>query len=132
MPRASTARHPASGSSLGRLVDAGADIVVGSHTHRVMTAGRLGPALVDYGLGNFVFYNESGASGVTGVLTVTATGRDVDAYTWKPARIRGGIPQLLTGDAAAPGRRPRSTPAAPAPTSRPSARPQLVNGVVRP
>jgi poly-gamma-glutamate capsule biosynthesis protein CapA/YwtB (metallophosphatase superfamily) len=83
------------------LVDAGADIVVGSHSHRVMTAGRLGPALVDYGLGNFVFYNESGASGITGVLTVTATGRDVDAYAWKPARIQGGIPHLLTGDAAA-------------------------------
>lgn len=83
------------------LVDAGADIVVGSHTHRVMTAGRVGTALVDYGLGNFVFYNESGASGVTGVLTVTATGRDIDAYAWKPARIRGGIPTLLSGDAAA-------------------------------
>lgn len=83
------------------LVDAGADIVVGSHTHRVMTAGRLGTALVDYGLGNFVFYNESGASGITGVLTATATGRDVDTYAWKPARIQGGIPRLLSGDAAA-------------------------------
>jgi poly-gamma-glutamate capsule biosynthesis protein CapA/YwtB (metallophosphatase superfamily) len=85
----------------GALVDAGADIVVGSHAHRVMTAGRRGNALVDYGLGNFVFYNESGASGVTGVLTATATGRQIDAYAWKPARIRGGIPTLLTGDAAA-------------------------------
>lgn len=84
------------------LVDAGADIVVGTHAHRVESAGRLGRALVDYGLGNFAFYNESGASGITGVLSVTATGRDVDGYTWKPARIRGGIPQLLTGDAAAP------------------------------
>ena len=65
-----------------------------------MTAGRLGPAFVDYGLGNFVFYNESGDSGVTGVLAVTATGRDVDSYTWKPARIQGGIPHLLSGDAA--------------------------------
>jgi hypothetical protein len=83
------------------LVDAGADIVVGSHAHRVMSAGRLGTALVDYGLGNFVFYNESGDSGVTGVLTVTATGRDVDAYAWKPGRIQGGIPRLLSGDAAA-------------------------------
>ena len=45
------------------LVDAGADIVVGSHAHRVETAGRLGTALVDYGLGNFVFYNESGTLG---------------------------------------------------------------------
>jgi poly-gamma-glutamate synthesis protein (capsule biosynthesis protein) len=83
------------------VVGAGADIVVGSHTHRVETAGRLGPALVDYGLGNFVFYNESGPSGVTGVLDVTATGRDIDGYTWKPARIQGGIPHLLSGSAAA-------------------------------
>jgi poly-gamma-glutamate synthesis protein (capsule biosynthesis protein) len=82
------------------LVAAGADIVVGSHAHRVLTAGRLGTALVDYGLGNFVFYNESGLSGVTGVLTVTATGRDVDTYAWKPARIRGGIPVLLTDPSA--------------------------------
>jgi poly-gamma-glutamate synthesis protein (capsule biosynthesis protein) len=82
------------------LVFAGADIVVGSHTHRVETAGRLGAALVDYGLGNFAFYNERGTSGITGVLDVTATGRDIDSYQWKPARIRGGIPHLLTGGAA--------------------------------
>jgi poly-gamma-glutamate synthesis protein (capsule biosynthesis protein) len=55
----------------------------------------MGSALVDYGLGKFVFYNESGLSGVTGVLAVTATGRDIDAYQWKPARIRGGIPTLV-------------------------------------
>jgi hypothetical protein len=78
------------------LVAAGADIVVGSHAHRVQGGGRLGAAFVDYGLGNFVFYNESGESGRTGVLTVTATGRDVDTYQWKPARIVGGIPRLLT------------------------------------
>lgn len=84
------------------LVGAGADIVVGAHAHRVMTAGRLGDALVDYGLGNFVFYNESGLSGVTGALRVTATGRDIDGYEWVPGRIRGGIPRWLTGaDAAA-------------------------------
>lgn len=82
------------------LVTAGADIVVGSHAHRVQTAGRLGTALVDYGLGNFAFYNESGLAGVTGVLSVTATGRDIDTYAWKPARIRGGVPNLLAGDAA--------------------------------
>ena len=83
------------------LVGAGADVVVGSHSHRVETAGRLDGALVDYGLGNFAFSNESGASGVTGVLRVTVTGRDVDAYEWLPARISGGIPRLLSGDAAA-------------------------------
>jgi poly-gamma-glutamate synthesis protein (capsule biosynthesis protein) len=80
-----------------QLVDAGADIVVGSHAHRQVGGGRLGNAFVDYGLGNFVFYNESGSSGVSGVLQVTATGRQIDSYAWVPAQIRGGIPQPLQG-----------------------------------
>jgi poly-gamma-glutamate synthesis protein (capsule biosynthesis protein) len=71
------------------LVDAGADIVVGSHAHVLEGGGRYGTAFVDYGLGNFVFYNGSGEFGRTGVLTVTATGRDIDSYTWTPARIPG-------------------------------------------
>jgi poly-gamma-glutamate synthesis protein (capsule biosynthesis protein) len=73
------------------LVDAGADIVVGSHAHVLEGGGRLGTSFVGYGLGNFVFYNESGENGRTGVLSVTATGRDIDAYQWIPARIRGGV-----------------------------------------
>ncbi len=82
------------------LTAAGADIVVGSHAHRQEGAGRLGIALVDYGLGNFAFYNEAGPSGVSGVLQVTMTGHRVDAYGWLPARISGGVPQPLAGPAA--------------------------------
>ena len=74
------------------LIDAGADIIVGSHAHHLEGAGRNGTAFVAYGLGNFAFYNESGEYGRTGVLLVTATGRDIDSYQWVPARIRGGIP----------------------------------------
>ncbi|MFM7616947.1 MAG: CapA family protein [Actinomycetes bacterium] len=77
------------------LVAAGADIVVGSHAHRVQGGGRYGDAFVDYGLGNFVFYNESGESGRTGVLRVTAVGRRIVGYEWVPARISGGIPRAL-------------------------------------
>lgn len=83
-----------------RLVDAGADIVVGAHTHRVMGAGRMGDALVGYGLGNFVWYREAGESGRSGVLEVTVTGRQIDAYRWIPARIQGGVPRPLTGASA--------------------------------
>ena len=82
------------------LIDAGADVIVGSHTHRVSTAGRHGTAFVDYGLGNFAFYNKAGAAGTTGALRVTVTGRDVDAYEWVPGRIRDGIPRWLDGVAA--------------------------------
>jgi len=86
-----------------QLVDAGADVVVGSHSHRVEGGGRLGNAYVDYGLGNFVFYNESGASGVSGVLEVTVQGRQVTTATWTPAQIRSGVPRPLTGSAATTG-----------------------------
>jgi poly-gamma-glutamate synthesis protein (capsule biosynthesis protein) len=95
-----TCPSPAQQELAVQLVDAGADIVVGSHAHRVQGGGRLGDAVVDYGLGNFVFYNESGPSGDSGVLQVTATGRQIDSYQWLPARIVGGTPQLLEGAAA--------------------------------
>jgi poly-gamma-glutamate synthesis protein (capsule biosynthesis protein) len=83
------------------LLGAGADIIVGSHTHRVFGAGKVGPALVAYGLGNFVYWREDGESGRSGVLLVTATGRDVDDYSWVPARIINGVAKPVTGDAAA-------------------------------
>jgi poly-gamma-glutamate synthesis protein (capsule biosynthesis protein) len=82
------------------LLGAGADIVVGSHAHRVFGAGKVGPALVAYGLGNFVYWREDGESGRSGVLKVTATGREVDGYSWVPARITDGVPVPETGAAA--------------------------------
>jgi poly-gamma-glutamate synthesis protein (capsule biosynthesis protein) len=75
----------------GILASAGADIIVGAHAHVLLGAGHLGTAFVDYGLGNFVFYNETGEYGRSGVLSVSITGRDVDSYQWIPARIRGGV-----------------------------------------
>jgi poly-gamma-glutamate synthesis protein (capsule biosynthesis protein) len=83
-----------------RLTEAGADIVVGSHAHRLQGGGRMGSAFVAYGLGNFVFYNEDGGRGDSGVLRVTATGRQIDGYDFAPARIRNGVPTPLEGAAA--------------------------------
>jgi hypothetical protein len=80
-----------------RLVGAGADIVVGGHAHRLLGAGRLGKALVGYGLGNFVWYGTSELSTQTGVLLLTATGRRIDGYRWVPARIVGGVPRPVSG-----------------------------------
>jgi hypothetical protein len=82
------------------LIDAGADLVVGSHAHRVFGAGHVGDALVAYGLGNFVYWNEEDESGRSGILQVQVTGRHVDSYSWVPARITNGIPVPETGDAA--------------------------------
>jgi poly-gamma-glutamate synthesis protein (capsule biosynthesis protein) len=87
-------------TSLARaLVRAGADVVVGSHAHVLLGAGRMNEALVAYGLGNFVFYAFREITSQTGVLEVTVTGRRIDGYRWVPARISGGIPYPLTGSA---------------------------------
>ena len=80
-----------------QLVAAGADVVVGGHAHRVQGAGRLGKALVGYGLGNFVWYGTSELSTQTGVLLVTVDGRKVLGYRWEPARIVDGTPRPLVG-----------------------------------
>jgi poly-gamma-glutamate capsule biosynthesis protein CapA/YwtB (metallophosphatase superfamily) len=80
-----------------QLVAAGADVVVGGHAHRVQGAGRLGRALVGYGLGNFVWYGTSELSTRTGVLLVTVDGRRVVSYRWAPARIVDGVPHPLSG-----------------------------------
>jgi poly-gamma-glutamate synthesis protein (capsule biosynthesis protein) len=83
-----------------QLTGAGADIVVGSHAHRLQGAGRLGKAMVDYGLGNFVWYSQNSVASVTtGVLKITVTGRHIDSYNWVPATIIGGSPTPLGGSA---------------------------------
>lgn len=83
-----------------RMYADGADVVVGSHTHRLLGAGFHNEMFVGYGLGNFMFYADDGPSGETGILTVTVTGRHVDDHTWQPAQITDGVPQMLTGAAA--------------------------------
>lgn len=83
-----------------RLADAGADIVVGTHAHRLQGTGMLGDTLVDYGLGNFVFYSQQSPGIDTGVLMVTVEGREVVDYAWVPARIDAGVPRPLEGEAA--------------------------------
>jgi poly-gamma-glutamate synthesis protein (capsule biosynthesis protein) len=94
---------PVQSSLAQALLAAGADIVVGSHAHRVFGAGHVGPSrsLVAYGLGNFVWWREDGESGSSGVLLVRATGRRIDSYGWVPARITRGIPVPETDGAAA-------------------------------
>jgi poly-gamma-glutamate capsule biosynthesis protein CapA/YwtB (metallophosphatase superfamily) len=80
-----------------RLVAAGADVIVGGHAHRLQGAGRMGKALVGYGLGNFVWYGTSELSTQTGVLLVTVNGRRVVGYRWEPARIVDGTPRPMRG-----------------------------------
>jgi poly-gamma-glutamate capsule biosynthesis protein CapA/YwtB (metallophosphatase superfamily) len=79
------------------LVKAGADIIVGTHAHVLLGAGYLGSAFVDYGLGNFAFYDNSPPENASGSLLVTVTGRHIDHVTWRPAVIVDDLPQPLSG-----------------------------------
>ena len=92
------------------LVDAGGDIIVGSHSHLLQGDGRLGDGYVAYGLGNYAWYTQSaGTAPATGVLTLTVQpprSRDdratVTNAAWEPASIgANGLPSPLVGSAAA-------------------------------
>ena len=82
------------------LVQAGADVVIGSHAHVLLGGGYLGSAYVDYGLGNFAFYNTPPPTDQSGSLVITATGRHIDSVTWRPALIEDELPVPLSGAAA--------------------------------
>lgn len=90
----------------------GADVVVGTHAHRPQGSGWQGRTFVGYGTGNFIWYNTSAESRVSGVLRVTVDanaarerGRAVGAqrttsrslitdYTWSPKYIStAGVPE---------------------------------------
>jgi poly-gamma-glutamate capsule biosynthesis protein CapA/YwtB (metallophosphatase superfamily) len=83
------------------LVKAGADIVVGSGAHVLQGAGFLGKAYVEYGLGNFAFYDDTSPETDSGALLLTVEGRRILGFTFRPATILNGLPQPLTGAPAA-------------------------------
>ncbi|WP_372500210.1 CapA family protein [Sphaerisporangium perillae] len=91
--------NPAQLSLAPKLIAAGADVIVGGHAHILLGSGYLRGRYVNYGMGNFVFYNSGPQTGATGVLTLTINGRKVLKDQWTPARINGGVPIPLTGAA---------------------------------
>ena len=84
-----------------QLIAAGADVVVGGHAHVPLAGGFLRGRYVHYGLGNFVFSSAQGATANSGVLLLQLQGRKVLKAKWKPARVVGGLPRVLTGSASA-------------------------------
>jgi poly-gamma-glutamate synthesis protein (capsule biosynthesis protein) len=53
------------------LEEAGADVIVGGHSHRVNGSGWLGRSYVHYGLGNFVWWRSREPDARSGVLTLS-------------------------------------------------------------
>lgn len=88
------------------LVEAGADIVVGTHAHQLQGDGRLGSGYVAYGLGNYAWYSPGDdATSRTGVLRLTVRPRargerppSVVRAAWAPQRIGAdGLAATTTG-----------------------------------
>jgi hypothetical protein len=75
--------------------------MVGAPAPGLLGGGRRGEAVVHYGLGNFLFKENSAEGARTGVFEVTVTGRRIDGYRWVPGRISGSVPAPLSGDDAA-------------------------------
>ena len=73
------------------LRDAGADIIVGAHAHRVQGDGYLDGAFVAYGLGNFVWPRGD----VGAVIEVKATGRVIEGYRWIPMSVNASVPSPM-------------------------------------
>jgi len=80
-----------------RCIDAGADLVVGSHSHVLQGFEYYRGRLIAYGLGNFVFTNHGNA---TCILQTTFEGRMLTEARVIPCRILDYRP-VVTGDAAA-------------------------------
>jgi poly-gamma-glutamate capsule biosynthesis protein CapA/YwtB (metallophosphatase superfamily) len=81
------------------LVDAGADLVIGSHPHVLKGLEWRNGALIAYSLGNFVFGPEDGARAEGAVLRVTLARDGLGRRRLREARI---VPVRLAG--------PRGTP----------------------
>jgi poly-gamma-glutamate synthesis protein (capsule biosynthesis protein) len=96
-------------STAAALEAAGADIVVGGHSHRVNGGGWMKNAFVDYGLGNFVWWRSHEPDSRTGVLTLSVDVRRATASkrppgpvvrkaVWTPMLIGAdGIPEVASG-----------------------------------
>jgi poly-gamma-glutamate synthesis protein (capsule biosynthesis protein) len=89
--------NPQQGPLAQQLVKAGADIVIGSNAHVLLGGGYMGSAYVDYGLGNFAFYDDTAPETDSGSLIITAVGRHITGVAFRPATIVNGLPQPLTG-----------------------------------
>lgn len=80
-----------------QLVDAGADLIVGHHSHIMQPVEWYKGKLIAYSLGNFIFTNSQlDRSNQTALLEVVMNGSRIQA-TLIPARITNGQPRLLQG-----------------------------------
>jgi len=79
-------------------IDAGAALVLGSHTHVLQPIERYHGGLIAYSLGNFVFDQYDGVANATILLRVLMTRNGVQEYDYVPALIEHGLPHVIQDD----------------------------------
>lgn len=75
-------------------IDAGASLVIGSHSHILEAIEKYHGGLIAFSLGNFVFDNYLGIANSTIILHVVLTPAGVQSYNWIPVLIENGLPRL--------------------------------------
>lgn len=80
-----------------RCIEAGADLVIGSHPHVLQGFEYYQGKLIAYSLGNFVFTDSAKA---TAILQTTFSGNTLQRATVLPCRIADYRPQLIATPAA--------------------------------
>lgn len=77
------------------LIRAGADVVLGSHPHRIQGVEYYRNGVIAYSLGNYVFSGGSSASHDTMILKVTLAGGKVKSASTRPVRIVNAAPKVM-------------------------------------
>jgi poly-gamma-glutamate synthesis protein (capsule biosynthesis protein) len=79
-------------------IDAGAALVIGSHSHILQSIEKYHGGLIAFSLGNFVFDDYLGISNASIILTVILTRQGVQRYDYIPVLIINGLPSITKID----------------------------------
>jgi poly-gamma-glutamate synthesis protein (capsule biosynthesis protein) len=82
-------------------VDAGAALVLGTHSHVLESVERYNGGLIAYSLGNFVFDGFGFPANYSAIFRATISLHGVESYDWVPVVVSFGLPRLATENDAA-------------------------------
>ncbi len=88
------------GDPAHRLVDAGADVIIGNHPHVIQGIEFYNGSLISYSQGDFVFDHYSQRTGETFILEFDMTEKGVENVRATPVYLDDtyGIPSVVTGE----------------------------------
>jgi poly-gamma-glutamate synthesis protein (capsule biosynthesis protein) len=79
-----------------QMIDAGADLLVGSHAHVVQPVEEYRGRWIAYSLGNFVFDQKAAGTRRGALLKVKLTDKQISKVTLVPVTINGALQAVLT------------------------------------